>query len=130
MLPQRSSSPGEIIHTLRVQLPPRRSPKLLGYVSPVHVGRFAGLKGSFEKFGPCATWCVSRVCSAQRPPNFRVLNMPRSNAHSPSACAYFSLSSVEAGLAPKIQSREVPVNTDGLPLGNATSTGEPTPCIV
>src|SRR6185436_1798919 len=129
MSPQRSSSPWEIIHGVRGKLPPpRRLPKLPGYVSPFQCGRFATLNGSAAKFGPCATCCVSRVCSAQRPPNLTTLIMPPEGApHSPSTRAYFSSSLVLAGLAPKIQSSVVPVNTDVFTPGNATSTGEPTP---
>jgi hypothetical protein len=52
---------------------------------------------------------------------------PASSASSPSSLPYFSLSSLLEGLAPKIQSSVVPVKDDGLPLGNATSTGDPTP---
>src|SRR4051794_28671864 len=122
--PHACRTPGSSCHGWRGKLPPPRfEPKLPGYVSPFHAGRLAGLNGSVAKFGPCATCCVLRVCSAQRPPILTLVRLPWVKVHSPSALAYFSLSFVLAGLAPKIQSSLVPVKTDGLPFGKSMSTG-------
>ena len=83
--------------------------------------------GSAAHFGPWATWCVSRLCSAPRTPNFTLCSAPCAKPQLPSIWPNFSSSLVLAGLAPKIQSSVVPAKLDGLPLGKATSTGELVP---
>src|SRR2546428_7046695 len=87
-------------------------------------------RGAYPKLGPHGIDAVFSWYSAAQKPALTLDHGPMPSISRPSIWPYVSLSSVFAGLAPKIQSSDVPAKFDGLPLGNATSVGDEMPCMV